>query len=105
MRVRISDAARADLKEIVDYIARDNPFAARRVRQALRDKIATLSDYPDRGRLIEAENDAELRRVVEGSFLVFYLIRPEFVLVTRIMRGSRDVASELGREPGRSGNE
>jgi toxin ParE1/3/4 len=42
--------ALADLRGIKDYIARDNPAAARRVVKAIRDGVGILKDHPGVGR-------------------------------------------------------
>ena len=41
-----SPAAKRDLDGILDYIARDNPTAALRFVDSLRDKCRTLAQYP-----------------------------------------------------------
>lgn len=100
MKIRASSAARQDLHEIFDFIARENPSAAKRVRDAIRRRIATLSRQPERGMIVERDGEVPLRRLIEGPFLIFYLVQADTVLVTRIMRGRRDIGAELTRESG-----
>lgn len=50
MRVRYTPAALGHLNEIGDYIAKDNPDAARRVIQTIRQTVDLLRDNPDMGR-------------------------------------------------------
>lgn len=62
--------ARADLLEIVDYIADDNPDAAQRVKDDIEAKIGKLSDFPKMGRLGKIEATREL--VVYENYIVVY---------------------------------
>lgn len=48
--MRYTPAALAHLNEIGDYIAKDNPEAARRVIRAIRQAVDLLSDNPEMGR-------------------------------------------------------
>ena len=45
-RLTITESARADLREIRDYIAKDNPAAARRVVERLRAMPASSRKLP-----------------------------------------------------------
>ena len=47
--VRYTQRARDDLEDIFDYIAKDNPDAARRVRQAVFDAIQIVASRPYAG--------------------------------------------------------
>jgi plasmid stabilization system protein ParE len=49
MRVRFLRLARADIAGHAAYIARDNPAAARRVVQAIKDRRHQLADWPESG--------------------------------------------------------
>lgn len=49
MRVRYTPAAREHLKEIGDYIAKDNRPAANRVIQAIKQAVDLLRDQPNIG--------------------------------------------------------
>jgi plasmid stabilization system protein ParE len=59
MRVRYTPRARADLDEIVHYIAIDDPHAAERVRKAIRNAIKLLAAHPYLG--IQTARAPELR--------------------------------------------
>lgn len=60
MRVRWTRGAVADLFEIGDFIARDNPTAASRVLQSIRDQVRSLRNQPQIGRLGRIEGTREL---------------------------------------------
>jgi toxin ParE1/3/4 len=65
MRIRWTGKAADDLAQIVGYIRKDNPAAARRVAQAIYKSIAELRAFPKRGRVGLAENTRELVFVYE----------------------------------------
>ena len=60
MRVRYTLAAREHLKEIGDFIAKDNLPAANRVIQAIRQAIDLLRDQPNMGRRGHIDGTREL---------------------------------------------
>ena len=59
-RLTITGNARADLQEIRDYIAKDNPRAARRVVLRLRAKARMLAETPGMGRSREEDLRSDL---------------------------------------------
>jgi plasmid stabilization system protein ParE len=46
MTLRFTPRARDDLREIVDYIAKENPAGADKVRQAISDACALIAARP-----------------------------------------------------------
>ena len=62
------------MTEFFDFIAEENPGAARRVVQDLLDRIEVLADHPRLGRRLFDEVDPELRRLVAGDYIVVYRI-------------------------------
>jgi len=60
MRVRYTLAAREHLKEIGDFIAKDNLSAANRVVHAIRQAVDLLRDQPNMGRRGHLDGTREL---------------------------------------------
>ncbi len=60
MRIRYTPNARDNIAEIRNYIALENPQAARRVVTHIRQQTLTLSDYPNAGRTGRIEGTREL---------------------------------------------
>jgi plasmid stabilization system protein ParE len=56
--IRWSHEAALWLKEIYDYIAQDNPSAARKVVSGIYEKAQLLSDFPELGHKYRDEPDA-----------------------------------------------
>ncbi|OAN49190.1 hypothetical protein A6A04_03485 [Paramagnetospirillum marisnigri] len=89
---RLRPAAGADLEEIGDYIALDNPMAA---CQLIQDVMAAcgllaISLMLGRGRSGLASG---VRSFPVGRYIVFYTATPDGIDVIRILHGARDVRS------------
>jgi toxin ParE1/3/4 len=68
--LRITSQADRDLREIVGYIARDNPAAAERVGLRLIERVELLKNFPKLGREIRQRRGD--RVLAEGNILIFY---------------------------------
>jgi plasmid stabilization system protein ParE len=90
-QVRYRPAAEQDLLDILDYIARDNPAAARGFVDRVEQAIGRLALFPKSGR---QPRDARLQRLgyrllVVGDYLVFYIVIRRTVQVRRVIHGAR----------------
>ena len=88
-QLRLTSQAARDLREIVAYIARDNPVAAERFGMALVEKAELLKKFPLLGKKVQGtEND---RVLVEDPILIFY--QPEnaarVIVIKRFWHGAR----------------
>lgn len=84
-----SHRAAADLRAILDFIAREHPQAARRVvAAAIERAVAILADHPESGRQTDAPGVLVLS-VPRRSFRVFYLSRPDAVTTLHVRHTSR----------------
>jgi toxin ParE1/3/4 len=94
MKIRWSDPAQTDLFEILDYIARDNPSAAKRVERRLVHAVESLAQQPRRGRPGRVEGTRELV-IPRLPYIVIYRIverplRPGGeIAVIRVLHGAR----------------
>lgn len=93
MRCEISPLAEADLNEIGDYIARDNPKRAISFIDELVShcrKIAQMPlAYPARDELTLG-----LRTCSHQRYVIFFTIAVDVVRIERILHGSRDIMGE-----------
>ena len=88
-QLRLTSQAARDLREIVAYIARDNPVAAERFGLALVEKAELLKKFPSLGKKVQGtEND---RVLVEDPILIFY--QPDnaagVIVIKRFWHGAR----------------
>jgi toxin ParE1/3/4 len=90
MPVIFSPEAEADLREIGDYIAQDNPRRAASFAQELFEHALRITDtpyaYPKRDDL-----SAGLMMAVHGSYLILFRIKGGHVEIARILHGARDL--------------
>lgn len=67
--------AQADLDDIIDYIAQDNPTRAGTFGQELRDKTLLLARHPKMGRTGRPGLPAFVRELVaHRNYIVFYRV-------------------------------
>ncbi|NLX98737.1 MAG: type II toxin-antitoxin system RelE/ParE family toxin [Rhodopirellula sp.] len=70
-RLRFSHDARADLRDIARFIARDKPIAARRWVERIKAKCRLVAKQPDLGEIREDLGPA-VRSTLVGSYVIFY---------------------------------
>ena len=91
-QVITSPEARADLLEIWEYIAADNPQAADGVLSAINHKAQMLPTHPEMGRARE-ELAAGIKSLAAGSYLIFYRIGGSDIEIVRVLHSSREIQS------------
>ena len=99
-RAALSPAAERGILEIVEWIASDNPVAARGFRAAL-DKLAdTIGEHPLSGALKPQLASPPIRFFPLRGFphVVVYTPEREPPLIVRVLHGARDLPDVL-REP------
>jgi toxin ParE1/3/4 len=92
--VKWSLRARADLKAIHDYIAKDSPLNAKPVVQEIRRKADTLAALPYQGRKVPEVNDEQLREVPSYSWRILYHVRGGEVFIVTLIHKRRNLSAE-----------
>lgn len=88
MRLEWTRPALRDLGEAGEYIARDNPPAAERMAERVREAVEYLLERPNLGRPGRVSETREL--VVSGTpFIVVYMVRGAAVQVLRLLHHAR----------------
>ncbi len=102
MRVVLTDAARADLRSIGDWISRDSQRRAATFVQELLGRCQSLATQSTRYPVAITTGARPIRRCVHGAYLVFFEIERSsaIVRVLRIVHGARDYADLLGPDEG-----
>ncbi|MBI2893166.1 MAG: type II toxin-antitoxin system RelE/ParE family toxin [Deltaproteobacteria bacterium] len=90
-RFVVTPAARDDLLEIRDFIAGDDPIAARRVLAKLQAAPRRLAEVPNMGHLRLDLGPEPLRFWQVYSFLIVYRPDARPLEVLRVLHASRDV--------------
>jgi plasmid stabilization system protein ParE len=82
-----SEPAFGDLDTIADYIALDNPRAARHLVRKILERIDYLADFPDSGSKPRELRGLPYRQIVEPPCRVFYRHDGGRVFILHVMRG------------------
>ena len=88
MKVVLSRESESDLFDIAVEIAKDSPRRARSYARELRASCLSLGRHPDRFRVV-IDTTEPLRRIVHGSYLIFYAVRSDHVRISRIIHSAR----------------
>jgi addiction module RelE/StbE family toxin len=88
MKFRYTRRARSDLAEIHDYIAQDNPQAARRVIQIIRKAVEALAENPLVGKTGRVAGTRELA-VGRFPFTLAYRVDSDEVQILSVIHTSR----------------
>ena len=88
MRIRWTPLAYADLRAACEFVRRDNPAAARRLRQAITKAVTGLAAFPMQGRPGRVDGTRELV-IAATPFVVVYECIEEEIGIVAVMHGSR----------------
>ena len=94
MRLEVRQAARSDLREIADYIARDNSDRADGFVEELIAKMETIADRPF-SFPARSEWGAGLRSALHGRYLILFRVDGDLVEIMRVVHGARDIEGLL----------
>lgn len=97
--VRWTVGARADLREIVDYISQDSVTYAAALAGRIVTNVGRLRRYPRLGRVVPEYQDRSLRELIVGNYRVVYRLQGQGVAVLAIVHGSRDLIRRLPGGP------
>lgn len=86
-----AESALEDLKELVRYIAADDPVAADRFGRAIIKRVEALSSFPLTGRIVPEVGDDRLREVILAPYRIVYEVDEGLlrVVVVRVWHGAR----------------
>jgi toxin ParE1/3/4 len=90
-----TDPALNDLDAIADYIALDNPQAARELVQRVFAHVEQLSAHPDSGSKPQELRGWRYRQIVEPPCRVLYRHEGDKVYVLYVTRGERQLRPPL----------
>jgi toxin ParE1/3/4 len=97
-----TEPALNDLDAIADYIALDNPVAARELVQRVFKHVDQLIAHPDSGSTPRELRGWRYRRIVESPCRIFYRRDHDTLYVLYVTRGERQVRKASLAERDRS---
>ena len=90
-----TEPALSDLIEIAEYIALENPFAARTLVERVFSAVERLEGHPASGKVPAELEGSRYREVVCGPCRVFYRSAKGEVLIVYVMRSEREIRNFL----------
>jgi plasmid stabilization system protein ParE len=87
---RLHPLAAQDITEIWEYIAEDNPLAARRVREEILSRIRAVVPFPNQGHKRPDLTGRPLRFISVREFLIAYAPEEKPLWVVAVMHGRRN---------------
>ena len=84
-----TEPALQDLEQIADYIALDDPAAAKRLIRKVFSKVELLRSFPGMCPVPHDLPDSRYRHLVVSPLRIFYRIEDDRVLVVYVMRSER----------------
>lgn len=90
-----AETALNDLDAIADYIALDDPEAARRLVQRIFERVGQLENHPKLGSKPKELKGWRYRQIIEPPCRVFYREDSGRVLILHVMRSERLLRPEV----------
>jgi len=98
MRVVLTPAAAADLEQICDYIAQDNPVRAVSLVDEIAERMTKLAALPQGGQL-RPEWGNGIRSTTFASYVIVWRSSGDALEVLRVVHGARDLGKLFRQEP------
>ncbi len=93
-----TESALSDLNDIAEYIALENPAAAKALVQRVFTSVERLEDHPTSGKHPPELGSKRYREVVSGPCRVFYRHTQNEVIILYVMRSERQLRNFLIQE-------
>ena len=97
-KIEWAGVAENDLKEIVEYIAEDNPSNAFEILKKIKQKASSLYTFPERGRIVPELKDQGIllyRELVVPPWRIIYRISEMKVYVLSVLDARRNIEDIL----------
>ena len=77
MKVRWSEEARQDVRDLFAYIANDDPQAARRLVVRMRKAVCEAARFPRMGRVVPEFDNDEIRELIVPPYRIVFRVGQE----------------------------
>lgn len=94
MKVVWTPKSRTRLQQIHDYIALDNPTAAKNLVATLIQQITTIADQPYAGTRVKEYQRDNIRELYNGRYRLIYRIRNNAVEVLTVRHSARQMPKQ-----------
>ncbi len=80
-----------DLRDIREYVSRDDPSAAKRLATRIRDGVLRLADHPLSGRVVPELAGLNYREVIISPYRIVYTAKQDQVIILRVWHGRNEM--------------
>jgi toxin ParE1/3/4 len=84
MKIVWSERAKAQVREIFEFIAEDRPMRAERILESLLERVQLLTEFSEQGPVWGGPHRPDLRSIVFESYRVVYRLRPDEIAVLSV---------------------
>ncbi len=90
-----TEGAISSVAEAAEYIAKDSPSYAAALIAKAEGAANSLSQFPERGRIVPEYGDTTIRELFVGRYRLIYRIHAKTVTIIAFVHGARDLAALL----------
>ncbi len=94
MKIIWSPLAMEKASEISEYIAQDNPTAARKWTEILFEKVQILKASPNSGRIVPETKRNYIRELLYGNYRIIYRVEENQVSILTVRHGKQILPTE-----------
>jgi plasmid stabilization system protein ParE len=96
MKVVWTDRAKARLRQVHAYIARDQPMNADSAVDRLTQRVGQPAEHPRSGRVVKKYPRDDLRELIEAPYRIIYLILADRIDILMVRDSRRVLSRRLG---------
>ena len=89
VEIKWSDAAKADLKGIIEYLSHDSPQYADYFYERIFESIDNLESFPEMGRRVPELRDPNIRELIIQNHRIVYQYLENNIEIVTIFHGRR----------------
>lgn len=89
VKIKWSDAAKIDLKGIIEYLSQDSPQYAEYFYERIFESIEHLKFFPEMGRRVPELKDSTMREIILQNYRIVYQYTEDIVEIVTIFHGKR----------------
>ncbi|MBW2701934.1 MAG: type II toxin-antitoxin system RelE/ParE family toxin [Deltaproteobacteria bacterium] len=86
-----TDPALEDLRDIREYVSRDDPSAAKGLADKIRKGVLRLADHPLSGRIVPELAGLDYREVIISPYRIVYMAKQNRVIILRVWHGRSEM--------------
>ena len=89
VKIKWSDAAKSDLKGIIEYLSQDSPQYAEYLYERIFESIENLKSFPEIGRRVPELKNPNIRELILQNYRIVYQYLKDKIEIITIFHGKR----------------